>query len=42
MLLLDERIRTGFDVDVSRKHGVSLSSMDVKLLQNVADEDEKN
>jgi hypothetical protein len=37
--LPDVRNKTGFCVDDSRKHGVSLSSVDVKLLQNKAVDD---
>ncbi len=33
-LLPDVRNKRGFGVDDSRKHGVSLSSIDAKLLQN--------
>jgi hypothetical protein len=32
--LPDVRNKRGFGVDDSRKHGVSLSSIDAKLLQN--------
>jgi len=38
-LLLAVRNKTGLCVDDSRKHGVSLSSMDVKLLQYKAVDD---
>ncbi len=38
----DERKRDGLGVGDSRKHGVSLSSFDVKLLQNVAVDNDNN
>jgi len=40
--LPDERKRDGLGVGDSRKQGVSLSSVDVKLLQNVAVDNDNN